>query len=269
MYIDFHTHAFADNIAERAIEKLEKTIFESGFPNPAAPVFGGTVKGLLEEMDKSGVDISVVMPIATKPSQQTVINNWAAEIKSEKLYPFGSVHPDAPDALEELERIKSLGLYGIKFHPDYQEFFADEERMFPIYEKCAALSLPVLLHAGLDPLSMDVVHCTPKMGANVADRVKGLTLIMAHLGGSERWDDVETYLVGKNVYLDTAYTAGYLPDEQILRIMRNHGLNRILFASDSPWHSPSDEMEMIKRLPLDKPEKDMIFYRNALEILRG
>ena len=63
---------------------------------------------------------------------------------------FGSVHPSHPDALKELERIHALGIKGIKFHPDYQYFFVDEERMFPIYEKCGKLGLIVVFHAGWD-----------------------------------------------------------------------------------------------------------------------
>lgn len=52
----------------------------------------------------------MAMNIATKPTQQTVVNNWAASIDDPTIYGFGSVHPDAPDALDELQRIKELGL---------------------------------------------------------------------------------------------------------------------------------------------------------------
>ena len=81
------------------------------------------------------MDKGVVLPIATKPTQQTIINDWAAQQQDEILYCYGSVHPDAPDVLEELERIRQLGLHGIKLHPDYQGFFADEPRMLPIYRR--------------------------------------------------------------------------------------------------------------------------------------
>ncbi|MBQ8780847.1 MAG: amidohydrolase [Oscillospiraceae bacterium] len=265
MYIDFHTHAFTDAIAERAVDKLEKIVIEAGFKERAET--RGTVAQLLEKMDEWGVDRAVVLPIATKPSQQMSINNWAAEVMSDRLYCFGTVHPDAEDALEELERVKALGLKGIKLHPDYQGFFADEEKMFPIYEKCAELGLPLIFHAGFDVLSPDCIHCTPQMSAAVIERVPRLTLILAHLGGNELWDDVEKYLVGKNVYLDTAFIAGHISDGQLLRIIRNHGAEKILLASDCPWHPASAEIEMLKRLPLTDEEFELISWKNALGLL--
>ena len=269
MYIDFHTHAFADVIAEKAISKLEKTLLESGIDNPP-PVTRGTVGELLDGMDKWGIDKAVLLPIATKPTQQTTINNWAAEVQSEsggKIISFGSVHPDAEDFSSELERIKALGLHGIKLHPDYQNVFADDEKLFPIYRKCAELGLPVILHAGLDALSPDCIHCTPQMSAKVLDAVPEMTLILAHLGGNECYDDVEKYLAGRDVYLDMAFTDGNISDEQALRIIRGHGAEKILFASDCPWHAPSREKAMLERLPLTEEERELISHKNAERLL--
>ena len=112
MYIDFHTHAFTETIAEKAMSNLTRTMMESDFREKAMPVTNGTVKELLEKMNEWGVDKSVILPIATKPSQQHTINNWAESVQkefSERLICFGTVHPDADDALQELERIKEIG----------------------------------------------------------------------------------------------------------------------------------------------------------------
>lgn len=267
MYIDFHTHAFADDIAERAVAKLENTIMTSGYPKPVRPVTRGTVGELLDKLDEWGTDRAVLLPIATKPSQQRIINDWAASVQGDRLYCFGTVHPGAEDALDELERVRSLGLRGVKLHPDYQDFFADEERIFPIYRKCAELGLPVILHAGLDAVSMGSVHCTPQMSARVLDAVPEMTLILAHMGGNELWDDVEKYLVGRDVYFDTAFVDGNISDEQALRIIRNHGADKILLASDCPWHPSSAEIGMIDRLGLTEEERGMICSGNALRLL--
>lgn len=267
MYIDFHTHAFADAIAERAITKLEDIIMKSGYPDPQPAVTRGSVPELLACLDEWKVDRAVILPIATKPSQQTSINNWARSIMSDRLYCFGTVHPDAEDALEELVRIKELGLKGVKLHPDYQGFFADEERVFPIYRKCAELGLPVIFHAGRDALSMDCIHCTPQMSARVLDAVPEMTLILAHLGGNDCWDDVERYLVGRDVYFDTAFIDGHITDEQAERIINAHGAERILFASDCPWHPSTAEIGLIDRIGLTEEQREMIFWKNALRLL--
>ena len=100
-YFDFHAHAFADSIAERALSGLEHT---SGI----TPATDGTVSGLRKKMKENGIDRALVLPVATKPTQQTTINNWAADIMGDGLYCCGSVHPDAEDAVQEVERIKAL-----------------------------------------------------------------------------------------------------------------------------------------------------------------
>ena len=124
MIIDFHTHAFPETLAERVMSKLS---YEGG---GLVPQTDGTAESLKKEMLSDGVDISVVLSIATNPKQQTNVNNFAAEINDEKsIFAFGSVHPDAENALEELERIKAMGMKGVKFHPEYQNFFADDEKM--------------------------------------------------------------------------------------------------------------------------------------------
>ena len=258
--IDFHTHAFTESIAERAIEALESS-------SPCRPKTRGTAAELLTMMDKCGIERSVLLTIATKPHQQTVINSWAAGIRSDRLLPFGSIHPDAPDAPDEAERIKSLGLYGVKFHPDYQHFYADEERMMPIYKKCAELGLPVLFHCGTDVVSPHDVHCTPMAALNVHKRVPELTLILAHLGGNYMWEEAEKYIAGEDVYLDTAFVSGRIPDSAALRIIRKHGADRILFASDMPWQLPSETLLMLSRLGLSREETEMITHKNAEKIL--
>ena len=82
MIIDFHTHAFTESVAGKAISNLSKT---SGI----VPLTDGTVKNLIEFMNDEGVDKSVILPVATKPSQQVTINNWASSIADEHIISFG------------------------------------------------------------------------------------------------------------------------------------------------------------------------------------
>ena len=98
MLIDAHFHAFADSIAKRAIETLEKNCHQPALTD-------GTLSSALALFDKWGVDKAVLLPIATKPTQQRVINDWAAANNTDRVIAFGSVHPDAPDLEAELERI--------------------------------------------------------------------------------------------------------------------------------------------------------------------
>ena len=65
-----------------------------------------------------------------------------------------------------MKRIISLGLKGIKLHPDFQHFQIDSETMDPIYEVLSSLNMPILVHAG------DVRYdfSGPKRISNVFDK---------------------------------------------------------------------------------------------------
>ena len=92
-------------------------------------------------------------------------------------------------------------------------------------------------------------------------------LVLAHMGGFMQWDDVEEYLVGQPVWFDTAVVFGKIPDEQFIRMVRNHGNDKILFASDSPWADQKEFVKHLQSLPLTGEEKDNIFHNNAVRLL--
>ena len=84
------------------------------------------------------------------------------------------------------------------------------------------------------------------------------------------WDEVEEEIAGKfrNVYLDVSVIADYIEPAQLLRIIRTHGADRILFGSDCPWSDPTSEIRMIEDLPLSSEEKELIFWKNAARLLK-
>jgi predicted TIM-barrel fold metal-dependent hydrolase len=92
-------------------------------------------------------------------------------------------------------------------------------------------------------------------------------IILAHTGGYEMWDEVEEYLVGMNVWLDTSYSMNRLSEEQFTRIVRNHGADRILFATDSPWGGQKETAEWIKGMDLPEEELERIFWNNGAKLL--
>lgn len=262
MIIDFHTHAFPDTLASRAISSLIEACGKTLFP-----VHDGTVAGLLRRMDDYSIDISVLQPVITKMSQTKTLNEWAASCCSDRIIPFGAVFPHTDDYKRDIDFVCSLGLRGLKFHAEYQGFSVDEPRMLKIYDYAFEKGLIVLHHAGFDPAFPPPFRSSPKQFQNIARAMRGGVLVAAHFGGQSQWDDVERYLVGENVYLDTSMGQKYYPSEQFLRIVRAHGADKILFASDSPWSNAGAEIASIESLPLTTEEKDMIFSSNAKKIL--
>lgn len=260
MIIDFHVHCFPDDLAFRAVPALAEC---AGINNR----LNGTIGNIKESMKKSGVDKSVILSIATKPSQTQRINSWSAEIQSEEIEAFGSIHPDFSDWKNELKRIKDLGLKGIKFHPEYQDFYVDDERMYPMYELAFKLNLIIVFHAGVDLGFQGPFHCTPDRMLKVIKALPGGKLVAAHMGGFCFWDEVEKYLVGENIYFDTSYCMGYIEEKQLMRIFKNHGYDKILFATDSPWKDQKEEICKLINLDFNEEHKKNILCRNAKELL--
>ncbi|NSW89727.1 MAG: amidohydrolase family protein [Firmicutes bacterium] len=275
MIVDFHVHCFPDDLAKRAIPKLEE---RAGI----AASYDGTLSGLKCSMSEARIDCAVIQSIATKPAQTKAINDWSAaiqnnavqngeaqnvEMQNARIVAFGSIHPDYSDWKDELKRIKDLGLRGLKYHPDYQEFFVDEKRMLPIYEEIFKLDLILLFHAGLDIGLPEPYHCTPKRLLNVLRACPGGKIIAAHMGGFKCWDDVEKYLMGEDIYFDTSYGIGWMNDIQAKKIIANHGYEKILFATDAPWALQKEEVDRFRKLGLEDNIRDAILGGNACRLL--
>lgn len=263
MVIDFHTHAFPDTLAPRAVASLLNAC-----GNIFTPTTDGTVSSLVRKMDEFGVDVSVLQPVITKSSQTKSLNEWAASCQSERIIPFGGIFPHTDDYKRDIDFVVSLGLRGLKFHAEYQAFSVDEPKMLKIYDYAFEKGLIILHHAGFDPAFKPPFRSSPKQFRNIARAMRGGTLIAAHFGGQSQWNEVEEYLVGENIYLDTSMGQKYYPKEQFLRVVKSHGANKILFASDAPWSNAGEEIESIKALPLTDEEKRIIFSENARKILK-
>lgn len=259
MLIDFHTHFFPDEIAKASVDKLHGT---SGIKYHG----DGTKAGLLEFMKRDGVDISVNQPVATKPGQVQSINKKMIELNGTQssIVCFGAMHPKFEGYKDEIAALKNAGIKGIKMHPEYQQFDPADKNVFGIYEACADNNMIVLFHAGAD-LGFETVHCKPE-GMRKVLAIKGLKVVLAHMGAYKMWDDVEKYLVGSEAYMDLAY-CNEMDNSQLKRIIENHGSDKILFASDFPWERAAQLKEKVGVLGLNIKDKENIYYKNASRLL--
>lgn len=275
MWIDFHTHVFPDAIAVRALERLTANAraFQETY-GPVQPHTDATVQGLTASSRAAGLDISVVMPIATSPKPSPTLNDFAAQVdRMPGLRSFGSVHPRQPRVEEELDRVQALGLRGIKLHPEYQDCFADDPDVVAVVRAAVQRGLTVLFHAGRDIGKMPPVHCTPRHIARLREAVPEGRLIFAHMGGYRLWDEVEQVLPGLDVLIDTSFC---LPNHreawsQFARIVRAVGVDHVLFGSDSPWGDQKAAVqaarEWLTAYEFTAEEQTAILGGNAAKIL--
>ena len=261
MIVDFHTHAFPDELAKRALDTL------TAVSAPYVPLSDGTVSGLIGNMNAWGIGISVIQPVVTKQSQTRSTNEWAASVSSDRIVSFGGIYPHTDDYERDIDLVAGLGLKGLKFHAEYQDFILDDERMLRIYDYALSKGLIILHHAGFDPAYKPPFRSSPQMFARVAEAMRGGVIIAAHLGGHDQWEDTEKYLTGSGIYLDTSMGFEYFPHDLFLRIVEKHGADKILFGSDAPWSSAKTEIEILRSLPLTDDVKSAILGGNAMRIL--
>ena len=267
MVIDFHTHVFPDKIAERTISLL------SSKANIKAHT-DGSESGLISSMERAGVDSSVALPVVTAPKQFDSINSFAAAVnekykdKERRIISFAGIHPYCEDLEGKMRYIKEQGFLGIKLHPDYQGVFFDDERYIKILTLAEELDLICVTHAGVDGgFPGEEVRCTPSRIKKVLKSAPHSKLVLAHMGSNEMAEEVYETLAGEDVYFDTAYVLRFIGKDLFTKILNKHGADKILFASDTPWASQSEDVNILRSFGLSPEDGEKIFEKNARKLL--
>lgn len=183
------------------------------------------------------------------------------------VLPFAHVHPDRPEAVEELKRcVETHGFHGVKLYPPLG-FPPDHPRLMEeVYPYCVEKGLPVISHCsrgGVRHKDMPE-HRTrrfahPHAFRPVLDAFPELRVCLAHFGGTDDWRDYlekgmepgdakareANYLTAlldmmksgdyPNLYTDISYTIFYFDDHfPALRVFLEdaHVRARVLFGSD-------------------------------------
>ena len=269
MTVDFHTHVFPQKIAAATVSALEKSGNTPAYSD-------GTVTGLLSQMSKAGVKISVNLPVLTKPTQFDSILKFATEMNEaffesgkKGILSFAGIHPDTEDFEEKLLLVKNCGIKGIKIHPDYQGTFFDDERYVRILAAAKKLDLITVTHAGLDGAYVgQPIKCTPHRVMNVLDKIGGYDkLVLAHMGGNQLFSEVYDVLAGEDVYFDTAYVLQFFTQSEFMKMAEKHGCDKILFATDSPWRDQLVDLNILKGYALEEDVEKKITEENASKLL--
>jgi len=261
MKIDFHTHVYPDHVALSTVSAVRQRAGIDAYAD-------GTLEGLKRSMAAAGIDLSVVAAVATKPEQVASIQRWLTGIRQPGIEALAAMHPADPLSSGQMKMLKREGFRGFKLHPDYQDFFVDDPRMYPLYEKVAAEGMFILFHGGMDRGLPHPVHGTPKRFAAVHKAVPELCMIVAHLGGEDAYEEAVEHLLGRDVYLDTSFVLRKMPGTFRERFLKGHPPERLLFASDSPWTDQGEELRFLLQLPyLTESEKEKICLSNAARLL--
>ena len=270
--LDAHCHIYPERVAAKAVD-MTGAFYES----PAAGT--GVVQDLLTLGGRAGIDGYVVQSVASTPHHVSSINHFiAAEVAAAGgcLTGLGAMHPDTEDKAAVIGEILSLGLHGVKLHPDMQRFNIDDPRVYPLYELCAERGLPILMHMG--DSRYDFSH--PDRLHRVLSDIPELVVVGAHMGGWDNWDYACERLAGhRNLYVDSSSSiaaAGkhhglvpevvYLDRDRATRLIRAWGADKVIFGTDYPMWSPEADVEAFFDLDLAEEERRAILWDNACRV---
>ena len=259
--VDFHTHAFPDDLVASAMRTL---LAEA----PGIRAYcDGSVGDLIRSMDETGIARSVLCCIATKPKQFDSILRWCHGIRSDRLIPLPSVHPEDPDRLERVRQIKARGFLGLKMHPYYQNFYVAEDRMLPFYEEVSQQGLLLVMHTGFDIAFPRDRRADPEMLLRIVTAFPQLRLVTTHLGGWQQWEEVRRHLLGRPIYMEISFGMQDLPSAVAREMLLSHPEAYLLFGTDSPWTDQRETLSLLEGLNLPRSRLDGILSRNAARLL--
>jgi 2,3-dihydroxybenzoate decarboxylase len=273
----------------------------------------------IQEMDAAGIDLQVLSH--GNPGLQTMEAETAvrlARIANDRLATTVAAHPDrfaafaalpTPDpkaAADELERaVTTLGFKGALINGPTHGVFFDDKRFWPIFERAAALDVPIYLHPAvpqkpvIDAYYQDYVQDWPSILraawgftvetatqgvrmvlSGVFDAHPGLKIILGHLGeglpfllwrvnmGFAR--DAKAGRGFRDVFCEHFWitTSGFWSDPALLCCVQEMGVDRIMFSVDYPFAPNQPATEWLHKVPLCADDRAKIASGNARRLLK-
>lgn len=272
----------------------------------------------LKEMDQAGIDVQVLSH--APPATQGLDADSAAALTAgandrlavicatqpERFAAFAALPTTDPNACaDELERtVTKHGFKGAMIHGLTNGVFFDDKRYWPVFERAAALDVPIYIHPALPhPTVVDVYYRdyledypalrtaawgftveTATAGirivlSGVLDAYPGLKIILGHLGEGLpfllwRIDHALSRpgnkgLSFRDVFSEHFYitTSGNFSDPALQCSIQEMGADRVLFSIDWPFVANDPGVEWMESLHLNNEDKDKILNGNAKRLL--
>jgi len=240
---------------------------------------------LLEEMEEAGVSRAVILGQDTHATLNPAFRNYTmkndevaaiADRSRDKLVPFAGVDPNAGrEAVKELKRsVKKLGMKGLKIHSSANSVYLNDRRlMYPIYESCQDLGVPILFHTGTTGLGdCEIKYSKTELLDEVCQSFPDLKVVMAHFGWP--WPEVAIAIAlrNPNVFIDVSgWKPRYIP-QTVMPYINGMLQDRFLFGTDYPMLRQKAWLDDFKAnmAPKLKPGvADKLLSGNAKRLLSG
>jgi predicted TIM-barrel fold metal-dependent hydrolase len=200
----------------------------------------------------------------------------AAERNSDVLIPFVMVDPWRADAgAGEAQRLIDAGARGFKFHPPSQGFYANDQRMYPLYEVIAAAKLPALFHTGQTAVGQGagagggirLKYGNPIYLDDVAVDFPDMPIIMAHPSFPWQEEALAIALHKAQVYIDlSGWSPKYFPP-QLVQYANTLLKTKVLFGSDHPMITTDRWLADFQTAGFRAEVTPLILKENAAKLL--
>jgi predicted TIM-barrel fold metal-dependent hydrolase len=278
--------------------------------------FGGE---RIEEMDAAGIDVQVLSiappgvhnfsdELAVKVAKDA--NDYLAQkiaTNPKRFFGFAALPMQNPaEAADELERsVTKLGFKGGMIHGLTNSKFDDTKASWAVYERAAALDVPIYLHPGMPHAEVRDIYYkeyteefalfpqaawgytveTATMAirlvlSRVFEKHPNLKIILGHLGETLPFllwrvnhnlkRPGNAPIEFRDVFCNNFYvtTSGNFSDPALMCCVQELGIDRILFAVDWPFIDNKPGVDWIERVPLCKEDKLKILSGNATRLLK-
>lgn len=243
-----------------------------GSKNPEHFTSSSDVESFVREIKDTKIAASVVVGRDTPSIRHT--NDEIHDIvrRHKVLVGVGSVDPHrngVKAAVAEVERaVNVLGLKAINVEPAFGSppRPADDPMLFPVYEACEAMGVPVSIMSGPTAPSLDMVR--PAAVGHVARAFPNLAIICYHgfypfvneiIGVALRWENVH---IVPDMYI-------FAPGGKLYVEAANGSMaNQILFGSSYPFRPMAQSINDYSMLGFDKDVLELVMYGNAKRLLK-
>lgn len=327
--IDIHNHFYSKPWLDYLSERTEEPCFEWSSPTSGVAKVGNLatshvdkpgdfdVMERLKDLDRAGIDVQILSHtcpgVAELPVKESIewakkINNLFYDICQKwpgRFYFLATLPPgDINEALKEMDRAHGeLGTKGYQMFSSIDGVLATDPFFYPIFEKAAALGLPVKIHPSFRPLTTEAMQkaglplqlfgftldttmvLTLMLFQGFFEKLPDLKIIHSHLGGMapymmgrintafnryKKVVNIEASLMPSDVYREHVYIDTLAMHAPAIRCAYEYmGIDHLLFGTDYPHRASGtveDNMVMVESMGFSNEEKRRVFSDNAIEL---